>query len=85
MHLTLISKSSYKSQYMPHVIEVFGKTITVIHKLNNKQRAECTLDVNCILTLETLDEDGATIYFENEFDFGKVVTMLNQFLGTDEW
>ena len=80
MQLTLISDISYKSMYIPHVIQIFGKTVEIIHKLNNKQRAECTLAVNCILTL---GEDGATIYFENQFDYGKVINMLNQFLGED--
>lgn len=76
MYLTLMSDVSYKSQYMFHTIQILGKTVTVIHNLNSKQRAECTLAGDFTLTL---DEEGSTVYFESEDDFVKVITMLNQF------
>lgn len=76
MYLTLMSDVSYKSQYMQHTIQIFGKTVTVMHELNSKQHTECTIVGNFTLTL---DEDGTTVYFESEDDFVKVVTMLNQF------
>lgn len=81
MYLTLMSNVSYKSQYMHHTIQILGKTVTVIHNLNSKQRAECTLADDCFVTL---DEEGATIYFDDECDFVKVVTMLNEFCGERE-
>ena len=76
MYLTLMSDVSYKSQYMNHTIQIFSKTVTVIHELNSKQRAECTVAGDFTLTL---DEEGTTVYFESEDDFVKVITMLNQF------
>ena len=76
MYLTLMSDVSYKSQYMHHTIQIFGKTVTVIHEQNSKQRAECTIAGEFTVTLE---DDGSTVYFESENDFVKVVTMLNQF------
>lgn len=81
MYMTLMSDLSYKSQYMQHTIQFFGKTVTVIHELNSKQRAECTLAGDFTVTL---DDEGSTIYFESEDDFVKVVTMLNEFLGENE-
>lgn len=81
MYLTLMSDLSYKSQYTQHTIQFFGKTITVIHELNSKQHAECTLEGEFTVTL---DGDGTTVYFENEDDFVKVVTMLQEFSGEDE-
>ena len=71
-----MSDVSYKSQYMHHTIQIFGKTVTVIHEQNSKQRAECTIAGEFTVTLE---DDGSTVYFESENDFVKVVTMLNQF------
>ena len=76
MYLTLMSDVSYKSQFMYHTIQILGKTVTIIHQLNSKKRAECTLSDNCFVTL---DEEGATIYFDDECDFVKIVTMLNEF------
>ena len=76
MLISLISDVSYKSLHTSHIIQFFGKTVAVIHKLNSEQYAECTLADDFIVTL---DETGMTIYFENEDDFVKVVTMLNEF------
>lgn len=76
MYLTLMSDVSYKSQYLHHTIQIFGTTVTVIHELNSKQHAECTLADNFVVTL---DDEGTTVYFENEDDFVKVITMLNEF------
>lgn len=81
MYLTLMSDLSYKSQFMHHTIQFFGNTVTVIHEQNSKQRAECILTDNFVLTL---DGEGATVYFENEDDFVKVITMLNEFCGEKE-
>ena len=81
MYMTLMSDLSYKSQYIQHTIQLFGKTVTVIHELNSKQRAECTLAGDFTVTL---DDEGSIVYFESEDDFVKVVTMLNEFLGEDE-
>lgn len=78
MYLTLMSNVSYKSQYTSHIIRFFGKTVTVIHELNSKQRTECTLTTDFTITL---DNEGTIVYFESEDDFVKVVTMLNEFLG----
>ena len=76
MYLTLMTDVSYKSQYMQHTIQILGKTVTVIHNLNSKQRAECTLADTFVVTL---DDEGTTIYFESEDDFVKVVTLINEF------
>lgn len=76
-----MSDVSYKSQYMNHTIQIFGKTVTVIHELNSKQHAECTLTGDFTVTL---DKEGTTVYFENEDDFVKVVTMLTEFSGEVE-
>lgn len=81
MYLTLMSDVSYKSQYTSHILQVFGKTVIVINEQNSKQRAECLLTDEFIVTL---DEEGATIYFESENDFVKVVTLLNEFSRADE-
>lgn len=78
MYLTLMSDVSYKSQYMHHTIQIFGKTITVIHEQNSKQHTECTLAGDFVVTL---DGEGTTVYFESEDDFVEVVTMLNEFSG----
>lgn len=75
MYLTLMSDVSYKSQSMPHIIQILGKTVT-LHKRNVKQRVECTVVGDFTLTL---DEEGTTVYFESEDDFVKVITMLNEF------
>ena len=80
MYVTLMSNVSYKSQYTSHIMQFFGKTVTVIHEQNSKQRAECTLAGDFTVTL---DDEGSTVYFESEDDFVKVVTMLNEFLGDD--
>ena len=81
MYLTLMSDVSYKSQYMHHTIQIFGKTVTVMHEQNHKIHAECTLDDNFVVTL---DGEGTTVYFESEDDFVKVITMLNKFCGEEE-
>ena len=81
MYLTLMSDLSYKSQYIHHTIQFFGKTVTVIHEQNDKHRVECVLDDDFIVTL---DEEGTTVYFESEDDFVKVITMLNEFSVEDE-
>lgn len=78
MQLTFMSDVSYKSQDIHHTIQILGKTVTVIHEQNSKQRAECTLTDDCFVTL---DDEGATIYFDEECDFVKVVTMINEFNG----
>lgn len=78
MYLTLMSNVAYKSQYMNHTIQFFGKTVTVIHELNSKQRAECTLTGEFTITL---DKEGTTVYFESEDDFMQVLTMIKEFSG----
>lgn len=81
MYLTLLTDISYKSQFMHHTVQIFGNTVTVIHEQNNKLHAECTVESNFVVTL---DGEGATVYFESEDDFVKLVTMLNEFSGEDE-
>lgn len=81
MYLTLMSDIAYKSQYTQHTIQIFGNTVTVIHELNSKQRAECILEGEFTVTL---DGDGTTVYFGSDYDFVKVFTMLTEFSGEDE-
>ena len=75
MYLTPMSDVSYKSQSMPYVIQILGKTVT-LHKRNTRQRIECTVAGDFTVTL---DDEGTTVYFESEDDFVKVVTMINEF------
>ena len=81
MYLTLMSDLSYNSQYMDHTIQFFGKTVTIIHELNSKQHAECTIAGDFTVTL---DKEGTTVYFESEDDFMRVKTMLTEFSGEEE-